>query len=68
MKRSRPLFHAAPWVLLLAVFALFSKDLRAVATTWFLLTHKVEIGALDDFVLLTVVGGRIVYHRPGEAF
>ena len=30
---------------------------------WFLLTHDVELGKLEDLVDLTVVGGEIVYEK-----
>jgi len=33
-----------------------------------MLTHKMELGSLDSFVLLTMVDGKIVYNRPGEWF
>lgn len=49
-------------------FAIFSEDLLGMTSWWFLLTHKIEPGELDDFVVLTAVGGEIVYHRPGEKF
>lgn len=31
---------------------------------WFLLTHDIELGKLEDLVDLTVVGGRTVYEKP----
>jgi hypothetical protein len=49
-------------------FALFDIDLLDIASSWFLLTHELEIGGLDNFVLMTVTGGRIVYERPGENY
>ena len=33
----------------------------------FFLTHEVDIGTLDDFVMLTVVDGRIVYSANSDA-
>jgi len=49
-------------------FVLFSIDPRKVASPKFMLTHKMELGSLDSFVLLTMVDGKIVYNRPGEWF
>jgi len=49
-------------------FVLFSIDLFDLTSWWFLLTHDLELGAMDDFVLFTVSGGEIVYHRKGEKF
>lgn len=48
-----------------ADFVLFGEDITEAATVWFFLSHEIELGGLDDFVLLTVVGGEIVYARPG---
>jgi len=36
-----------------------------LSSWWFLLTHKLELGAMDEFVDMTVVDGRIVYRREG---
>ena len=47
-----------------ADFAIFSINLLGITSWWFLLTHKLELGALDDFVEMTVVGGRTVYEKP----
>jgi predicted amidohydrolase YtcJ len=49
-------------------FVLFSIDLFDLTSWWFLLTHDLELGAMDDFVLFTVSGGEIVYHKEGEKF
>jgi predicted amidohydrolase YtcJ len=51
-----------------ADFAIYSVDLLKVTSWWFLLTHKLKPEDLDDFVVLTAVGGEVVYHRPGETF
>ena len=39
-------------------------NIRKVASLWFLITDDLEIGKMDDFVDLTVVGGKIVYLKP----
>ena len=44
-----------------ADMVLFDIDLRDLDSWWFLLTHDVDLGKLDDFVLMTMVDGRIVY-------
>ena len=46
-----------------ADFAIYTVDLRKITSWWFLLTHELDIGALDDFVYMTSVGGRIVYKK-----
>ncbi|MHB8895865.1 MAG: amidohydrolase [Candidatus Geothermincolia bacterium] len=51
-----------------ADFVLFNTSPLKVASTWFLLTHRLELGAMDDFVDMTVVGGRPVFTREGAAF
>jgi predicted amidohydrolase YtcJ len=51
-----------------ADFAIYSEDLLDVTSWWFLITHDLEPEKLEDFVVLTAVGGEIVYHRPGEKF
>ncbi len=33
---------------------------------WFLLTHRLELGAMEDFVDMTIVGGRPVYRQEGS--
>ena len=51
-----------------ADLAVFNTDLRKMPTLWFLLTHVVGLGTLDQFVDFTMVGGKIVYEkkRPGR--
>lgn len=34
-----------------------------VTSWWFLLTHDIELGKLDDFVDFTITGGKIVYKK-----
>ncbi len=46
-----------------ADLVIFNTDLRKMPTLWFLLTHKVDLGTLDDFVDMTMVGGRKVYEK-----
>ncbi|MBI4615447.1 MAG: amidohydrolase family protein [Planctomycetes bacterium] len=46
-----------------ADFSLYEIDLREIDSTWFLLWHDAELGALDDFVRMTCVDGRVVYER-----
>lgn len=48
-----------------ADLVIFNTDLREMSTSWFLLTHKLELGALDDFVDVTMVSGRPVYIKEG---
>lgn len=48
-----------------ADFVLFSTNLLKMASWWFLLTNKFEVGGLDHFVEMTVVGGKPVYTREG---
>lgn len=48
-----------------ADLVLFDIDLRKLKSWWFLFRHPAELGAWDDFVICTVVGGKIVYCRPG---
>ncbi len=48
----------------LADFVMFNTDPLKADSLWFLLTHELELGKLDDFVDLTVLGGKIVYRRP----
>jgi hypothetical protein len=50
----------------LADFVLFNYNPLKMACWWFLLTHKIELGALDYFVDMTVVGGKIVYEKKGK--
>jgi len=49
-----------------ADFALFSINLFDITSWWFLLVHEIELGKLDDFVIMTVLGGKIVYYKKGE--
>jgi predicted amidohydrolase YtcJ len=49
-------------------FAIYSENLLDMTSWWFLLTHDLKPDKLDDFVFLTVVGGEVVYHRPGARF
>lgn len=46
-----------------ADLVLWSQDLLKIDSLWFLLTHDIELGELDDFVIFTMKGGEIVYHR-----
>ncbi|MFH1148940.1 MAG: amidohydrolase [Actinomycetota bacterium] len=48
-----------------ADFVLFNTSPLKLTSWWFLLTHKVELGELDDFVDMTVVGGVAVYEKEG---
>jgi hypothetical protein len=49
----------------LADLALMDARIISLGSLGFLLTHDIEVGKLDDFCLMTVVDGRIVYQRPG---
>lgn len=42
---------------------LFNTSPFKLDSLWFLLTHRLELGAMDDYVDLTVVGGEVVYRR-----
>jgi predicted amidohydrolase YtcJ len=46
-----------------ADFVLFNTSPLKIASWWFLLTHEIDIGTLDDFVDMTVVGGSVVYEK-----
>ncbi|MHB8896430.1 MAG: amidohydrolase, partial [Candidatus Geothermincolia bacterium] len=46
-----------------ADFVLFTQNLLKIASPLFLLTHKIELGALDGFVDTTVVQGNVVYRK-----
>jgi hypothetical protein len=46
-----------------ADFVIFTQNLLKIASPLFLLTHKVELGALDGFVDATVVDGKTVYRK-----
>lgn len=48
-----------------ADLVLFGTDPLKVSSLWFLLTHDLSLGALDDVVDMTVVGGDIVHEREG---
>lgn len=47
----------------LADFVVFGTDPLKLDSWWFLLTHKLEAGAMDDFVDLTYVGGKVAYEK-----
>lgn len=49
-------------------FAMFNTSPLKLDSWWFLLTHDLELGALDDLVDLTVVGGRVVHRRKKARF
>lgn len=51
-----------------ADFAIFHTNLLKIASWLFLLTNKFEAGGIDDFVDMTVVGGRPAYTREGSTF
>jgi len=42
---------------------LWNQDPLRFSSWWFLLTHKTEQGALDDFVDVTLLGGETVYNK-----
>jgi predicted amidohydrolase YtcJ len=46
-----------------ADFVVFNTDPLKLDTWWFMLTHKLDIGGMDDFVDLTYVGGNPVYQK-----
>ncbi len=48
-----------------ADFVLFNTDPLKADSLWFLLTHDLDLGEMDDFVDLTMVGGKMVYQKPG---
>ena len=48
-----------------ADLVIFNTDLREMSTPWFILTHKIELGALDDFVDVTMLAGQPVYVKKG---
>jgi cytosine/adenosine deaminase-related metal-dependent hydrolase len=50
----------------LADFVVFNTNPLKLPTTWFMLTHKLDLGGMDDFVDLTYVGGKRVYEKPGK--
>lgn len=47
-----------------ADFVVFNTDPLKLDTWWFMLTHKLDIGGMDDFVDFTYVGGKLVYSKP----
>ncbi len=52
-------------------FTLFNIDLRTIASDWFLLEYPIhvegmEVTGWEDFVVMTVVGGKVVYQKNGE--
>lgn len=52
-------------------FALFNIDLRTIASDWFLMEYPIyvegmEVTGWEDFVVMTVVGGKIVYEKNVE--
>lgn len=49
-----------------ADFVIFNTDPLSVDSWWFLLTHDIELGKLDDFVDMTIVGGKIVYQKKDK--
>lgn len=50
-----------------ADFVLFKQNPLKMDSWLFLLTHELELGAFDDFVDMTVVGGHIVYEGEARA-
>lgn len=47
----------------LADFVVFNTDPLKLDTWWFMLTHKLEVGGMDDFVDATYVGGKLAYEK-----
>ncbi|MBU1672297.1 MAG: amidohydrolase [Actinobacteria bacterium] len=47
----------------LADFVVFNTDPLKLDTWWFMLTHKLDLGGMDDFVDMTYVGGKRVYEK-----
>jgi len=47
----------------LADFVVFNTNPLKLDTWWFMLTHKMELGGIDDFVDMTYVGGKKVYEK-----
>ncbi|MBN1297852.1 amidohydrolase [bacterium] len=47
-----------------ADLVMFNEDPLVIDSIWFLLTHDIELGKLDDFVDLTIVDGKEVYRNP----
>ncbi|MEW6359916.1 MAG: amidohydrolase family protein [Planctomycetota bacterium] len=48
-----------------ADLVLFDTDLLNLDSFWFFLTHEIALGKLDHFVLMTMVGGKIVHRKAG---
>lgn len=53
--------------------ALFNIDLKTISSETFLVNHPISIKGMkitgwDDFVIMTVVGGKIVYYKSGEQY
>ena len=46
-----------------ADFVIWNTSPLKLTSWWFMLTHDMELGKLEDFVDLTVVGGKIVYEK-----
>ena len=46
-----------------ADFVLWNTSPLKLTSWWFMLTHELELGKLDDFVDLTVVDGKVVYEK-----
>ncbi len=48
-----------------ADFVVWNQSPLKLASWWFMLTHDIELGKLEGFVDLTVVGGETVYEKRG---
>ncbi len=48
-----------------ADLVIFNIDIREMSSPEFLATHEIVLGALDDFVDATMIGGRTVYLKEG---
>ncbi|MFH1150460.1 MAG: amidohydrolase family protein, partial [Actinomycetota bacterium] len=46
-----------------ADFVIFTQNLLKITSPLFMLTYKIELGALDGFVDMTVVEGNVVYRK-----
>jgi predicted amidohydrolase YtcJ len=46
-----------------ADFVLWNTSPLKVSSWWFMLTHEIELGKLEDFVDLTAVDGKVVYEK-----
>ena len=49
-----------------ADLVVFNTDLRKMTSWWFLLTHEIGPGTLDDFVDMTMLGGKTVYVKGAK--